>query len=222
MRGKAILPYKVNYIIIFHCKNDRICLIILHVFHFSLQVLDKLDFWVLEFWLFSELAHLDWYLTWRIKYKIIPVCTDFHWNRFNICTQVVITLTDYVLYAQISAQMVLYICIFFVPVIREVARYLKVYLCFTIFFSNRVQYWEFITLITVHEFMLFILDAVHDIFPGFSYWGDFILRKIYNLFYVCLAQPRKNENHNLCLTPRFLKRCRSESILYWGVYINIL
>ena len=40
---------------------------------FSLQVFEKLDLEVLEFWLISELAILEWFLTWNFKHVIILV-----------------------------------------------------------------------------------------------------------------------------------------------------
>ena len=42
----------------------------------------------------------------------------------------------------------------FVPVLRDVSRYVKVYPYFTVFWTKCVQYWEAITAITVHEFLL--------------------------------------------------------------------
>ena len=38
---------------------------------FSIQVLDKLNFEVLDFWLFTELAILEWFLNWCFKNTII-------------------------------------------------------------------------------------------------------------------------------------------------------
>ena len=42
---------------------------------FFFQVLDKLDLEVLDSWIFSELAILYQYLTWRIKQERIPLYT---------------------------------------------------------------------------------------------------------------------------------------------------
>ena len=47
---------------------------------FSLQVFEKSDLEVLDFWKCSELVILDWFSTWRIKHARIPVRTNFHWN----------------------------------------------------------------------------------------------------------------------------------------------
>ena len=51
---------------------------------FPLQVLDKLDFEVLDFGIFSELAILNWYSTRRIKHARTQVCTYFNWNIYHI------------------------------------------------------------------------------------------------------------------------------------------
>ena len=48
---------------------------------FCLQVLDELSFGVLDFWLFTELAILEWFLTWRSKHARIPVRTRFQRNH---------------------------------------------------------------------------------------------------------------------------------------------
>ena len=52
---------------------------------FSLQVLKKLVLVVLDFWIFSQLAILYRYLTWRIKHATITVHTHFHWNIYCLC-----------------------------------------------------------------------------------------------------------------------------------------
>ena len=44
---------------------------------FSFQALDKLDLDILDFWLFTELSILEWFLTWFFKYSLITVCTYF-------------------------------------------------------------------------------------------------------------------------------------------------
>ena len=40
---------------------------------FYLQVIEKLDLEVLDFWIFSELSILEWFLTWYFKHVIIHV-----------------------------------------------------------------------------------------------------------------------------------------------------
>ena len=52
--------------------------------------------------------------------------------------------------------MLLYIWIFFIPVLRDVDSYMKVYAYFTIYWTKCVQDTEAITVITVHDFPLFI------------------------------------------------------------------
>ena len=44
---------------------------------FSFQALDKLDLDILDFWLFTELSILGWFLTWFFKYALISVRTYF-------------------------------------------------------------------------------------------------------------------------------------------------
>ena len=46
---------------------------VLHVFLFPLQVLDKLNLEVLDFWIYLELVILDFYATRCIKHAIISV-----------------------------------------------------------------------------------------------------------------------------------------------------
>ena len=69
---------------------------------FSLQVLDKLDLEVLDFWLFSELAILDWCLTWHIKYAIIPVCKYFNCNICWFFRQLLCKIRYYGLHVHIQ------------------------------------------------------------------------------------------------------------------------
>ena len=40
--------------------------IMLSIFYF--QALEKLDLEILDFWLFTELSILEWFLTWFFKY----------------------------------------------------------------------------------------------------------------------------------------------------------
>ena len=40
---------------------------------FSFQALEKIDLEILDFWLFTELSILEWFLTWFFKYALIPV-----------------------------------------------------------------------------------------------------------------------------------------------------
>ena len=44
---------------------------------FSFQALEKLDLDILDFWLFTELYILEWFLTCFFKYALIPVRTYF-------------------------------------------------------------------------------------------------------------------------------------------------
>ena len=44
---------------------------------FSLWSLEKLDLENLDFWLFTEMSILDWFLTWFFKYALITVRTYF-------------------------------------------------------------------------------------------------------------------------------------------------
>ena len=44
---------------------------------FSFQDLDKLDLEVLEFWLFTVLSILEWFLTWFFRNALITLRTDF-------------------------------------------------------------------------------------------------------------------------------------------------
>ena len=78
------------FIIRINCKNDLICLMMsCIVCLFPLQVIEKLDPEVLEFWIFSELAILGWYLTWCIKHARIPVCTYFYWVIHILCNIII-------------------------------------------------------------------------------------------------------------------------------------
>ena len=44
---------------------------------FPFRALEKLDLEILDFWLFTELPILEWFLTWFFKYALIPVRTYF-------------------------------------------------------------------------------------------------------------------------------------------------
>ena len=72
----------VNQVLLFElipilsCKNDLICLMMSCMFYlFSLQVFEKSGLEIWGFIIFSELAVLDWFLTWQIKHSKIPVRT---------------------------------------------------------------------------------------------------------------------------------------------------
>ena len=45
---------------------------------FSFQALEKLDLEVLDFWLFTELSILEWFLNWFFKHARIPVRMYYH------------------------------------------------------------------------------------------------------------------------------------------------
>ena len=51
---------------------------------FPLQVLEKFDSDILEFWIFSELAILEYFLTWNLKHSRIPVHAYFQRNIYHI------------------------------------------------------------------------------------------------------------------------------------------
>ena len=57
---------------------------------FSLQVLYILDLDILDFWMFTELAILDWFSTWGFKHANILVHIYFHRNHrwLNLVTYV--------------------------------------------------------------------------------------------------------------------------------------
>ena len=124
-----------------------------------LQVLEKSDSKVLNFWMFVELFILDWYSTQRIKHVIITVNTYFHWNFFSLCclliqAQLVCAINYYGVNAPICSQMVLFICKLYVPELRDIARYDKVYHYFTIPHTKCVQDWDPIMVISAHKFTL--------------------------------------------------------------------
>ena len=59
------------FIVILYCKNDLVWLMISSTFSlFFLQVLEKLNLEVLDFRVFSELAILELFLTWRFKHLL--------------------------------------------------------------------------------------------------------------------------------------------------------
>ena len=51
---------------------------------FSLQLLKKSDLEVLESLMLSELAILNWYLTWPINHAGIPVLMHIQWNIYRL------------------------------------------------------------------------------------------------------------------------------------------
>ena len=57
------------FIVILYCKNNLVWLMMSSIFSlFFLQVLEKLNLDVLDFRVFSELAILEWFSTWRFKH----------------------------------------------------------------------------------------------------------------------------------------------------------
>ena len=63
-------------------------------------------------------------------------------------------------HAQICNQIVLYILILYVPILRDVSSYVKVYTYFIVLFTNILQGWEPITVITVHDFLYALMEGV--------------------------------------------------------------
>ena len=51
---------------------------------FTPQVFDISDFQVLEFWLFSELDILEWFLNWNLKHARINVGTRYTHTQLTI------------------------------------------------------------------------------------------------------------------------------------------
>ena len=67
--------------------KNKFFLIIMSIFFLPLllQLLNKLDLEVLEFFVFSLLAMLEWFLTWHFKHARIPVHTYFQRNHYFLC-----------------------------------------------------------------------------------------------------------------------------------------
>ena len=64
--------------IIFNSNNKLIWLVVSSMLYlFSFRALEKLDLDILNFWLFTELSILEWFLTWFFEYSLIPVRTYF-------------------------------------------------------------------------------------------------------------------------------------------------
>ena len=51
------------------------------LFLFSLQVLDIFDLDILYFWIFTELAILEWFFTWSFKHARIPLRKNLTQNN---------------------------------------------------------------------------------------------------------------------------------------------
>ena len=63
-----------------------VCIMVSSIFyHFFLQVFEISDLEVLNFWIFSESAILDWFSTWHFKHATIAVHTHFQWNFYFLC-----------------------------------------------------------------------------------------------------------------------------------------
>ena len=60
------------------CNNELVWLIMFIMFsRFYIQVLDILEMKVLDSWLFTDLAILEWISTWHFKHARVCVCAHF-------------------------------------------------------------------------------------------------------------------------------------------------